>query len=92
MQCIIHSIPSSTMQLGDNAPIPIEPLVTSLDESIISYPCSGSKSFILEIPSIFVPFTSRNLKDELLDFKNKSPRWHAKLHCWCFRKYDSGFC
>jgi len=83
MQCIMHSIPASAVHPGGSVPTPIEPSVTSLDQSLASFPSFGSKSCNLDSPSISEPFTSSNLKDEPLILKNKAPRWHEQLQCWC---------
>jgi hypothetical protein len=45
MQCITHSVPYFSMPLGDNAPISIEPLVASPDESLASYALAPSHEF-----------------------------------------------
>lgn len=83
MQCIMHSIPASAVQPGGSAPTPVEPSVTSLDQPLASCPTFGSKSCILESSSISEPLTGSNLKDEPLVLKNKAPRWHEQLQCWC---------
>eukprot|EP00253_Pinus_taeda_P016342 PITA_16342 len=83
MQCIMHSIPASAVQPGGSAPTPVEPSVASLDQSLASCPTFGSKSCILESSSISEPLTGSNLKDEPLVLKNKAPRWHEQLQCWC---------
>lgn len=83
MQCIMHSIPASAVHPGGSVLTPIEPSVTSLDQSLASCPSFGSKSCNLDSPSISEPFTSSNLKDEPLILKNKAPRWHEQLQCWC---------
>lgn len=81
MQCTMHSIPASSIQVGGNAPTPTE-FPRSLDESF-SLPFSKeplidfSSSSLSEIP------INVESKDVPLVLKNKAPRWHEQLQCWC---------
>lgn len=81
MQCTMHSIPVSSIQVGGNAPTPTE-FPRSLDESF-SLPFSKeplvdfSSSSLSEIP------INVESKDVPLVLKNKAPRWHEQLQCWC---------
>ncbi|KAM0954305.1 putative transcription factor TUBBY family [Dioscorea sansibarensis] len=77
VQCIMNSIPVSAVEPGGTAPTPTELSFSSLD-SLPSMPFSGSKSSWTENVS-----GSLFAKDEMLVLKNKSPRWHDQLQCWC---------
>ncbi|XP_010552822.2 PREDICTED: tubby-like F-box protein 3 [Tarenaya hassleriana] len=72
MQCTMDGIPASAMGPGGTAPTQTE-LLHSNVESFPSIPSFRSKSTRSEsFPS-----------DELLVLKNKAPRWHEQLQCWC---------
>uniref|UniRef100_A0A0D6QYY4 Tubby-like F-box protein n=1 Tax=Araucaria cunninghamii TaxID=56994 RepID=A0A0D6QYY4_ARACU len=83
MQCTMHSIPVSAIHIGGSAPTPTE-FPQSLEDSF-SLSFSHSKE-------AFVDFSSSNLselavnvqsKEGPLVLKNKAPRWHEQLQCWC---------
>jgi len=83
MQCTIHSIPASAIEDGGSAPTPSE-LTRSLEGSFSS---SFSKSMeqLVEFSSSSlteVPVGSQSKGGPLI-LKNKSPRWHEQLQCWC---------
>jgi hypothetical protein len=84
MHCTIHSIPISAIQEGGIAPTPSEFNNPSNEQSS---PLSASK---LKQPPI--DFSSNSLaessdslcsKNDPLILKNKAPRWHEQLQCWC---------
>lgn len=79
MQCIMDPIPASAMEPGGVAPTQTEfPL--SSGESFPSIPFFRSRSSCVEKNSAGV---SGNQRDGPLVLKNKSPRWHEQLQCWC---------
>uniref|UniRef100_A0A2N9GMY5 Tubby-like F-box protein n=1 Tax=Fagus sylvatica TaxID=28930 RepID=A0A2N9GMY5_FAGSY len=84
MQCTMHSIPISAIQDGGTAPTPME--FTNLNNEQCSlYPVSKEKKPLVEFSSTSLPETlesAPNTKDPLV-LKNKSPRWHEQLQCWC---------
>ncbi|CAA2934343.1 tubby-like F-box 5 [Olea europaea subsp. europaea] len=76
MQCIMHSVPVSSIQEGGAAPTP-----TSFPQIIEkSSPRLVSKG---KEPETY--FSSPNLSSfgEPLVLRNKAPRWHEQLQCWC---------
>ncbi|KAJ4967263.1 hypothetical protein NE237_019112 [Protea cynaroides] len=84
MQCTMHSIPVSAIQVGGSAPTPTE-FLHSLEEKFSSLSVSKPKD-----PD--VDFSSTSLSEqpvlvngagEPLVLKNKAPRWHEQLQCWC---------
>lgn len=83
MQCTLHSIPASSIEVGGSAPTPTE-LPNCVDDSFSTIPFSKP----LEVPSDFstlsLDFSSKlENKPAPLVLKNKAPRWHEQLQCWC---------
>lgn len=79
MQCVMDAIPFSAIEPQGEAPTQTEFLTTNFD-SFPSLPFFRSKSTRSE------SFDSGPLstpKVERLVLKNKSPRWHDQLQCWC---------
>ncbi|GMJ08769.1 tubby like protein 2 [Hibiscus trionum] len=84
MHCILHSIPVSAIQEGGTAPTPLA-LPQSFDEQLSPLPSSKGKGPLIETgsPSLAVtPLFSLGSGDPLT-LKNKAPRWHEQLQCWC---------
>ncbi|XP_058084204.1 tubby-like F-box protein 3 [Magnolia sinica] len=80
MQCVMDSIPASAIEPGGVAPTPTEFPVGSVD-SFPSIPFFRSKSSARSESYSSGPLTSP--KDGVLVLKNKAPRWHEQLQCWC---------
>lgn len=79
MQCIMDSIPVSSIEPDGVAPTQTAFLPGNF-ESFPSLPFFRSKSTRSD------SFRSGPLstpKDEMLVLKNKTPRWHDQLQCWC---------
>lgn len=79
MQCVMDSIPASAMEPEGKAPTQTEFLPSNLD----SFP---TLSFFRSKSSRSENFHSGPLsapKEGMLVLKNKSPRWHEQLQCWC---------
>ncbi|CAA2979798.1 tubby-like F-box protein 3 [Olea europaea var. sylvestris] len=79
MQCVMDAIPASAVEPGGVAPTQTEFLTGNLD-SFPSLPFFRSKS------TRTYSFQSESLspeRDERLVLKNKAPRWHEQLQCWC---------
>ncbi|CAD6249799.1 unnamed protein product [Miscanthus lutarioriparius] len=85
MQCTMHSIPAECIQEGGKAPTPTG-TIQSLDEPVSTSPSTKGKEVAVE-------FSSTSLSADLsgpacsnktpLVLKNKAPRWHEQLQCWC---------
>ncbi|CAI9757847.1 unnamed protein product [Fraxinus pennsylvanica] len=77
MHCIMHSIPVSSIQEGGAAPTPTS-FSRIIDEK--SSPRLVSKGKETE-----TYFSSPNQSSfgEPLVLRNKAPRWHEQLQCWC---------
>ncbi|CAL9071659.1 unnamed protein product [Musa textilis] len=78
MHCVMDSIPASAIEPGGMAPTQTEFLHNSLD-SFPSVPFFRSKSYRMGSLS----GSLSGLKEEKLVLKNKAPRWHEQLQCWC---------
>ncbi|XWS46722.1 hypothetical protein CRYUN_Cryun14cG0092500 [Craigia yunnanensis] len=79
MQCIMDAIPASSIEPGGVAPTQTEFVHSNLD-TFPSLPFFRSKSTHAE------SFQSGSLsgqKDGMLVLRNKAPRWHEQLQCWC---------
>ncbi|CAM8934663.1 unnamed protein product [Rhodiola kirilowii] len=77
INCVMHSIPISSIKKGGTTPTPAsnEPIPSSAsnaDNPAINF---GSSSTSL--------VNSVGNSDEPLMLKNKPPRWHEQLQCWC---------
>ncbi|KAL6273959.1 hypothetical protein ACE6H2_024651 [Prunus campanulata] len=81
MHCAMPSIPVSSIQEGGTAPTPTL-FSQAYDEHFAPSPCSTEKELV-------TGYSSTNLSEphvqgaEPLVLKNKSPRWHEQLQCWC---------
>ncbi|KAK1295509.1 Tubby-like F-box protein 6 [Acorus calamus] len=78
MQCTMDTIPASAVEPGGVAPTCTEFPLSSL-ESFPSMPFFRSKSARTEN---FMGSLSGQ-KEDMLVLKNKAPRWHEQLQCWC---------
>jgi hypothetical protein len=84
VHCIMNSIPISAIQEGGNAPTP-----TSLPQIFSEpFPVSPALKEKSPMPDSYsgslseLPELSQGSTDPLI-LKNKSPRWHEQLQCWC---------
>ncbi|KAK4792798.1 hypothetical protein SAY86_023233 [Trapa natans] len=76
MNCTMHSIPISSTQEGGTAPTPTSfPVV--FDGQVFP-PSLASKGKDVEEPCNLVQVSGSPLV-----LKNKAPRWHEQLQCWC---------
>lgn len=79
MNCVMDSIPNSSIEPGGVAPTQTEFSYTDIDV-FPSFPFFRSKSNHME-KTESGPLGDK--KDGVLVLKNKSPRWHEQLQCWC---------
>ena len=75
----MDAIPTSAIEPGGVAPTQTEFVLSNVD-SFPSFPFFRSKSNRSE--SLHSGPLS-GPKDEMLILKNKAPRWHEQLQCWC---------
>ncbi|XWS55194.1 hypothetical protein CRYUN_Cryun10bG0153700 [Craigia yunnanensis] len=89
MHCIMHSIPASALDAGGSVPGQPELLRHPLEDSFRSISFSKSLDHSVEFSS--TRFSEIGLshdddedgKMKPLILKNKPPRWHEQLQCWC---------
>ncbi|XP_022762924.1 tubby-like F-box protein 8 [Durio zibethinus] len=89
MHCIMHSIPASALDAGGCVPGQPELLRHPLEDSFRSISFSRSLDHSVEFSSSrFSEIGVSHDDDEdgkvkPLILKNKPPRWHEQLQCWC---------
>ncbi|XP_057974040.1 tubby-like F-box protein 8 isoform X1 [Malania oleifera] len=89
MHCTMHSIPASALDPGGTVPGQPELLPCSLEDSFRSISFSKSIDNSTEFSSsrfsdIFGSRDEENEgKERPLTLRNKAPRWHEQLQCWC---------
>lgn len=81
MHCVMDAIPASAVKPGGVAPTQTEFMLSSAD-SFPSLPFFRSKSTRMENFQSG-PLSTQKEGDGMLVLKNKSPRWHEQLQCWC---------
>ncbi|GMP44957.1 hypothetical protein CsSME_00013665 [Camellia sinensis var. sinensis] len=83
MMCTMHSIPISAIQEGGTAPTP-STFGTCFDEPFSPSLVSKGKNLVkFGFGSPAEPFESVHDTRDPLILKNKAPRWHEQLQCWC---------
>ncbi|GFS37245.1 tubby like protein 10 [Actinidia rufa] len=82
MHCIMQSIPASSLDAGGTVPGQPE-LLTPLEDSFrsISFSTEFSSSRFSEVGASCNE--DEEGKGKPLILKNKAPRWHEQLQCWC---------
>lgn len=89
MHCVMHSIPASALDAGGTVPGQPELIPRSLEDSFRSISFSKSLDHSIEFSSArFSEIAGPRDDDEdgkvrPLVLKNKPPRWHEQLQCWC---------
>ncbi|XP_019053783.1 PREDICTED: tubby-like F-box protein 8 isoform X2 [Nelumbo nucifera] len=88
MHCVMHSIPASALDAGGSVPGQPELLPRSLEDSFGSISFSKSIDHSTEFSSsrfsdIAGPRDDDGGKERPLVLRNKAPRWHEQLQCWC---------
>lgn len=90
MHCIMHSIPASALDAGGTVPGQPELLPRSLEDSFRSISFSKSLDHSIEFSSSRFSEIGGSCNEDddgskmrPLVLKNKPPRWHEQLQCWC---------
>ncbi|XP_034702084.1 tubby-like F-box protein 8 [Vitis riparia] len=88
MHCTMHSIPASSLDAGGSVPGQPELLPRALEDSFRSISFSNSLDHSVEFSSsrfseVCGPCDDEEGKARPLVLKNKAPRWHEQLQCWC---------
>lgn len=84
MQCTMNSIPISAIQEGGSAPTPTS-FPQIIDKHFSPSPAAKGKGLISDLNHATlseVPVQSEGSLEGLV-LKNKAPRWHEQLQCWC---------
>ncbi|XP_068321043.1 tubby-like F-box protein 8 isoform X2 [Pyrus communis] len=88
MHCTMHSIPAASLDPGGSVPGQPEILQRSLEDSFRSI--SFSKSIVDSSEFSSARFSDavgahceEDGKERPLILRNKAPRWHEQLQCWC---------
>ncbi|XP_077248655.1 tubby-like F-box protein 8 [Tasmannia lanceolata] len=89
MHCTMHSIPASALDAGGTVPGQPELLPRSLEDSFGSISFSKSIDQSIEFSSsrfsdiAIAREDEEDGKERPLVLRNKAPRWHEQLQCWC---------
>ncbi|KAF6163389.1 hypothetical protein GIB67_029238 [Kingdonia uniflora] len=88
MHCTMHSIPASSLDAGGIVPGQPELLQRPLEDSFRSISFSKSIESSVDFSSArFSDIMGSNEdeegKERPLVLRNKAPRWHEQLQCWC---------
>ncbi|XWS23557.1 hypothetical protein CRYUN_Cryun28dG0025200 [Craigia yunnanensis] len=89
MHCSMHSIPASALEPGGIVPGQPELLPRSLEDSFRSISFSKSIDNSSEFSSarfsdiVGTRYEEDDGKERPLVLRNKPPRWHEQLQCWC---------
>uniref|UniRef100_A0A7N0VJX1 Tubby C-terminal domain-containing protein n=1 Tax=Kalanchoe fedtschenkoi TaxID=63787 RepID=A0A7N0VJX1_KALFE len=83
MNCVMHAIPMSSIEKGGTAPTPtsfhnfsdkpIHSSASKVDDQALDFSSTSLANSIFPVKD----------SDEPLMLKNKPPRWHEQLQCWC---------
>ncbi|XWS25783.1 hypothetical protein CRYUN_Cryun27aG0097100 [Craigia yunnanensis] len=82
MQCTMHSIPISAIEEGGIAPTPLA-FTNCLDEDSSPLLDSEGKRPRVGFNSTGYTKLLKSVQSAPLVLKNKAPRWHEQLQCWC---------
>lgn len=74
MLCTLHSIPTLAMEVDGHPPLPVE---------LPPLPYTSSSEIQEVSASISIHSPKKDKKSPSLTLKNKAPRWHEQLQCWC---------
>ncbi|XP_058091102.1 tubby-like F-box protein 8 [Magnolia sinica] len=89
MHCTMHSIPASSLDAGGTVPGQPDLLPRSLEDSFGSISFSKSMDHSVEFSSsrfsdiVGAGDDDEDGKERPLVLRNKAPRWHEQLQCWC---------
>lgn len=92
MHCVMHSIPTSSLDPGGSVPGQPELLPRSLEDSfrsislsksIMDHSADFSSARFSDILGPHDEADEEGGKDKPLVLRNKAPRWHEQLQCWC---------
>ncbi|GKU85553.1 hypothetical protein SLEP1_g216 [Rubroshorea leprosula] len=79
MECVMDAIPATAIKPEGMAPTQTEFPLFNMD-SLPSTPLSHSKA---TAPQNIISGPLNDKRDGALVLRNKAPRWHEQLQCWC---------
>ncbi|XVF63831.1 hypothetical protein PTKIN_Ptkin09bG0118200 [Pterospermum kingtungense] len=82
MQCTMHTIPISAIEEGGTAPTPVA-FTNCLDVDSSTLLDSEGKRSRVGFNSACSGKALKSVESAPLVLKNKAPRWHEQLQCWC---------
>ncbi|URE30906.1 tubby-like F-box protein [Musa troglodytarum] len=84
MRCTMHSIPVSSVREGGSVAAPSS-FIYSVDQRLSGLPVSKGKQPVTGFSSTGLDESNApvRINGEPLILKNKAPRWHEQLQCWC---------
>ncbi|KAG0498518.1 hypothetical protein HPP92_003209 [Vanilla planifolia] len=91
MQCMMHSIPASALEPGGSVPTQPDHInLRSLEDSFrsISFSRSSLTDRSMDFSSarfsdLSGDYRTEEFREPPLVLRNKAPRWHDQLQCWC---------
>ncbi|KAJ8479555.1 hypothetical protein OPV22_023282 [Ensete ventricosum] len=85
IHCTMHSVPVSSIQEGGSLPFPTS-FIHSISEQLPSFAVAKGKEPVIEFSSTSLTESRAppvHTNGAPLMLKNKAPRWHEQLQCWC---------
>ncbi|URE48580.1 Tub family [Musa troglodytarum] len=84
IQCTMHSVPVSSIQEGGSVPFPTS-FIHSISEQLPSLAVAKGKEPVIDFSSASLTESRAPVQTNgaPLMLKNKAPRWHEQLQCWC---------
>ncbi|CAL9199358.1 unnamed protein product [Musa hybrid cultivar] len=84
IQCTMHSVPVSSIQEGGSVPFPTS-FIHSISEQLPSLAVAKGKEPVIDFSSTSLTESRAPVQTNgaPLMLKNKAPRWHEQLQCWC---------
>ncbi|XP_057542876.1 tubby-like F-box protein 5 [Amaranthus tricolor] len=84
LHCVMHSIPLASIQEGGSAPTPQSfPQLSDEKQCPPTPSLQGKDQAIIGFSSTSLSDPPPGYSDDRLVLKNKAPRWHEQLQCWC---------
>ncbi|XP_064985549.1 tubby-like F-box protein 5 [Musa acuminata AAA Group] len=84
IQCTMHSVPVSSIQEGGSVPFPTS-FIHSISEQLPCLAVAKGKEPVIDFSSTSLTESRAPVQTNgaPLMLKNKAPRWHEQLQCWC---------
>ncbi|KAG6466312.1 tubby-like F-box protein 5 [Zingiber officinale] len=85
IQCAMNSIPVSSIEEGGSVPAP-SGFIHTVNDQPSEVPILNDKEPVIQFSSTSLAdscVSVQSSNDAPLVLKNKAPRWHEQLQCWC---------